>query len=48
MARNQRPQDAFGAKAKKEGFPARAVYKLEEIDRRVQLLTESQPCGDGC
>lgn len=38
MAKSGRPQDAFGARAKKEGFAARSVYKLEEIDRRVQLL----------
>lgn len=38
MAKSGRPQDSFGEKAKKEGFAARSVYKLEEIDRRVQLL----------
>lgn len=38
MAKSGRPQDAFGAKAKKEGFAARSVYKLEEIDRRNQLF----------
>ena len=36
--RTSRPNDHFGAKAKKEGYPARSVYKLEEIDRRVRLL----------
>ena len=30
--------DAFTRKAKDEGYPARSVYKLEEIDRRVKLL----------
>ncbi len=30
--------DHFTDKAKKAGFPARSVYKLEEIDRRVRLL----------
>lgn len=30
--------DAYGARARKEGFPARSVYKLEEIDRRVSLF----------
>ncbi|MFO0737359.1 MAG: RlmE family RNA methyltransferase [Labilithrix sp.] len=30
--------DAFTAKARSEGYPARSVYKLEEIDRRVHLL----------
>ena len=38
MAKSGRPQDAFGDKAKKEGFAARSVYKLEEIDRRAQLF----------
>jgi 23S rRNA (uridine2552-2'-O)-methyltransferase len=31
-------QDAYGHRARKEGYPARSVYKLEEIDRRVHLL----------
>ena len=30
--------DAFYRKARQEGFAARAVYKLEDIDRRVRLL----------
>ena len=30
--------DHFTDKAKKAGFPARSVFKLEEIDRRVRLL----------
>jgi 23S rRNA (uridine2552-2'-O)-methyltransferase len=30
--------DRFTQKAKEAGFPARSVYKLEEIDRRTQLL----------
>ena len=30
--------DHFTQKAKDAGFPARSVYKLEEIDRRVRLL----------
>jgi 23S rRNA (uridine2552-2'-O)-methyltransferase len=30
--------DRFTRAAKDAGFPARSVYKLEEIDRRVQLL----------
>jgi 23S rRNA (uridine2552-2'-O)-methyltransferase len=33
-----RPQDRFGERAKKEGYPARSVYKLKEIDQRVGLL----------
>lgn len=38
----KREQDAFGHRAKREGYPARSVYKLEEIDRRVQLLRRGQ------
>jgi len=34
----KRPQDFFGKRAQKEGYPARSVYKLEEIDRRIKLL----------
>lgn len=30
--------DPFTAKAHKEGFAARSIYKLQEIDRRVQLI----------
>ena len=30
--------DALYRKAKKEGFAARSVYKLEEIDRETKLL----------
>jgi 23S rRNA (uridine2552-2'-O)-methyltransferase len=40
--RTRRPQDHFGARAKREGYPARSVYKLQEIDRRVQLLRRGQ------
>jgi 23S rRNA (uridine2552-2'-O)-methyltransferase len=40
--RTRRPQDHFGEQAKREGFPARSVYKLQEIDRRVQLLRRGQ------
>lgn len=34
----RRPQDRFGRRAQGAGFPARSVYKLEEIDRRTRLL----------
>lgn len=37
-----RPQDSYGRRAKREGFPARSVYKLEEIDRRVRLFRGGQ------
>jgi 23S rRNA (uridine2552-2'-O)-methyltransferase len=35
--RNRR-HDAFYRKARSEGFAARSIYKLEEIDRRLHLL----------
>lgn len=38
----KRRQDSFGRRARSEGFPARSVYKLEEIDRRTQLLRKGQ------
>lgn len=40
--RTRRPQDHFGDRAKREGYPARSVYKLQEIDRRMQLLRRGQ------
>ncbi len=40
--RKQRPQDHFGERAKREGYPARSIYKLEEIDRRVKLFRRGQ------
>ena len=38
----RRSQDHFGRRAKKEGYPARSVYKLQEIDRRLNLFTQGQ------
>jgi 23S rRNA (uridine2552-2'-O)-methyltransferase len=38
VAKSGRPQDAYGKRAKKAGYPSRAIYKLEEIDRRLSLL----------
>ncbi len=35
---SKRPQDHWGHKARKEGYAARSVYKLEEIDRRARIL----------
>jgi 23S rRNA (uridine2552-2'-O)-methyltransferase len=34
----KRPADSYTKKAKAEGFAARSVYKLEEIDRRTKLF----------
>lgn len=38
MTNYRRNQDHYGRKAKADGFPARSVYKLDEIDRRLKLL----------
>lgn len=41
MARAKNPYkgaDHFTREAKKQGYPARSVFKLEEIDRRVRLF----------
>ena len=38
----KRKQDRYGRRARREGFPARSVYKLEEIDRRTSLLRKGQ------
>jgi 23S rRNA (uridine2552-2'-O)-methyltransferase len=43
------PRDHYFDRAKKEGFRARSVYKLEEVDRRVRLLKPGQRVLDlGC
>lgn len=36
--RRRRQQDSYGRRAKREGYAARSVYKLEEIDAKVGLL----------
>lgn len=52
MASNNNPYkrpDHFTKAAKARGFPARSVFKLEEIDRRVGLLRQGQKVLDlGC
>jgi 23S rRNA (uridine2552-2'-O)-methyltransferase len=43
------PQDHYFRRAKKDGFIARSVYKLEEVDRRARLLRQGQRVLDlGC
>ena len=37
-----RPQDHFGRRAKKAGYPARSVFKLQDMDRRLKLLRPRQ------
>lgn len=36
--RRRRHQDAYGRRAKREGYAARSVYKLEEIDAKLKIL----------
>ena len=40
MAKNNpyKRADHFTRAAKQQGYPARSVFKLEEIDRRIRLL----------
>jgi 23S rRNA (uridine2552-2'-O)-methyltransferase len=46
MARGRDPKnpykgaDRFTVAAKQQGYPARSVFKLEEIDRRIRLLRQ--------
>lgn len=43
------PQDFFFQKAKKEGYPARSVYKLSELDKKYNLFKPNQFILDlGC
>ncbi|MBK8172672.1 MAG: RlmE family RNA methyltransferase [Sandaracinaceae bacterium] len=44
--RSGRPNDQWGERAKREGYPARSVYKLEEIDRRTRILRQGQSVLD--
>jgi len=41
-AKSRREQDHFGKRAKKEGYAARSIYKLEEIDQRCGILSAGQ------
>lgn len=43
------PLDYYAGRARKEGFRARSVYKLEEVDRRLRILKFGQRVLDlGC
>jgi 23S rRNA (uridine2552-2'-O)-methyltransferase len=49
MSNPYRKPDRFTQKAKEEGYAARSVYKLEEIDQRFRLLRRGQRVVDlGC
>lgn len=42
-------EDHFSKRAKKDGFPARSVYKLEEIQRKTQIIRKGDKVMDlGC
>lgn len=42
-------RDAFGQRAKDEGYEARSVYKLDEIQKRFRILRQGQRVVDlGC
>ena len=42
MGGRRRTQDHFGRRARREKYPARSIYKLEEIDRKVRLFRRGQ------
>ena len=45
----KRLDDHYSQKARKEGYPARSVYKLEEIDQKYKLVQGGQRVLDlGC
>jgi len=37
------PQDFYFKKAKKEGYKARSVFKLEEIDKKYKFFPKNKP-----
>lgn len=46
---NYKPKDHYYHKAKEEGFAARSVYKLQEIDAKFKLFKSGQNIADlGC
>jgi 23S rRNA (uridine2552-2'-O)-methyltransferase len=48
LSRRRRP-DHFSRRARQQDYPARSVFKLEEIDARVRLLASGQRVLDlGC
>jgi 23S rRNA (uridine2552-2'-O)-methyltransferase len=46
---NHRDQDSYARRAKQEGFPARSIYKLEELDAKFSLIRSGDRILDlGC
>ncbi len=49
MSRPYKGRDRYGQRASDEGYAARSVFKLQEIDRRARLLRPGQRVVDlGC
>ena len=49
MYRKDRKNEFYTMLAKKEGYPARSVYKLKEIDEKYKIIKESNRVLDlGC
>jgi 23S rRNA (uridine2552-2'-O)-methyltransferase len=49
LGRRRHPRDRsdhFARRARRESYPARSVYKLEEIDRRIRLLAKGDAVLD--
>jgi len=49
MYRKDRKREFFTIKARKQGYPARSIYKLEEIDKKYSFLKKDNVVLDlGC
>ncbi|MBZ1345446.1 MAG: methyltransferase domain-containing protein, partial [Candidatus Nealsonbacteria bacterium] len=49
MYRKDRQNEFYTALAKKDGYPARSVYKLQEIDKKYKIIKENSQVLDlGC
>ena len=49
MYRKDKKDEFFTKKAKKEGYPARSVYKLQEIDKKYRIFKKGDKVLDlGC
>lgn len=46
MANSREKLDHYSLKAQKEGYPARSVYKLEELQQKYQILKPNQKVLD--
>ncbi len=46
MAKKRDNNDFYAVKARREGYPARSVYKLEEIDKKFQIFKKGQSVLD--